>query len=95
MLVWSFVSFPMLDARASWSTIGAVSVGLFLHEPCTGEAACFSELSARKVRYSGASIGYQLASIAAGGIAPLIATALFTGTAQPGRSRSTWRSPAW
>ena len=40
------------------------------------QAAFFSELFGTRVRYSGASIGYQLASIAAGALAPLIAVAL-------------------
>ena len=40
------------------------------------QAAFLSELFGTKVRYSGVSIGYQLASIVAGGLAPLIAVAL-------------------
>lgn len=40
------------------------------------QAAFFSELFGTHVRYSGASLGYQLASPLAGGLAPLIATAL-------------------
>ncbi|WP_028661905.1 MFS transporter [Saccharomonospora saliphila] len=77
MLVWSFVFFPLLDVASSLATIGAVTVGLVLHGAMYGpQAAFFSELFGTKVRYSGASIGYQLASIAAGGVAPLIATAL-------------------
>ena len=40
------------------------------------QAAFFSELFGTKVRYSGVSIGYQLASILAGGLAPIIAVAL-------------------
>ena len=40
------------------------------------QAAFFSELFGTKVRYSGVSIGYQLASILAGGLAPLIAVEL-------------------
>jgi MHS family shikimate/dehydroshikimate transporter-like MFS transporter len=40
------------------------------------QAAYFSELFGTRVRYSGASLGYQLASVFAGGLAPLIATAL-------------------
>jgi hypothetical protein len=40
------------------------------------QAAFFSELFGTRVRYSGASLGYQLASPLAGGLAPLIATAL-------------------
>ncbi|OQO89724.1 MFS transporter [Saccharomonospora piscinae] len=77
MLGWSFAFFPMLDAASPLATIGAVSIGLVLHGAMYGpQAAFFSELFGTKVRYSGASIGYQLASIVAGGIAPLIATAL-------------------
>jgi hypothetical protein len=40
------------------------------------QAAFFSELFGTRVRYSGASVGYQLASILAGAIAPLVAVAL-------------------
>jgi len=40
------------------------------------QAAYFAELFGTRVRYSGASLGYQLASVFAGGFAPLIATAL-------------------
>ena len=40
------------------------------------QAAFFSELFGTRVRYSGASVGYQLASPLAGRIAPLIATGL-------------------
>ncbi len=41
------------------------------------QASFFSELFGAKVRYTGASLGYQLASVLGGGLAPLIATALF------------------
>lgn len=40
------------------------------------QAAFFSELFGTRVRYSGASLGYQLASPLAGGLAPLVSTAL-------------------
>ncbi|WP_199430274.1 MFS transporter [Qaidamihabitans albus] len=81
MLVWSFVFFTMLDTRSALGTMVAVTVGLVLHGAMYGpQAAFFSELFGTKVRYSGASIGYQLASIVAGGLAPLIATALLSGT---------------
>jgi hypothetical protein len=42
------------------------------------QAAFFSELFGTRVRYSGASIGSQLASVFAGGLSPFIATALLT-----------------
>jgi hypothetical protein len=54
--------------------------GLLFHDAMHGPQAAFqSELFGTKVRYSGVSVGYQLASIVAGGLAPLIAVALYTG----------------
>jgi MHS family shikimate/dehydroshikimate transporter-like MFS transporter len=49
------------------------------------QASFFSELFGTRVRYSGASLGYQLASVIAGGLSPLIATALLrrTGASWP------------
>ena len=44
------------------------------------QAAYFSELFGTRVRYSGASIGYQLASVVGGGISPLIAASLLAYT---------------
>jgi hypothetical protein len=41
------------------------------------EAALIAESFSPRLRYSGASLGYQLASIIAGGPSPFIATALF------------------
>jgi hypothetical protein len=41
------------------------------------QAALIAESFTGRLRYSGSSLGYQLASIIAGGPAPLIATALF------------------
>ena len=53
-------------------TVLAVVVGLLFHGAMYGPQAAFlSELFGTKVRYSGVSIGYQLASIVAGGLAPL------------------------
>jgi hypothetical protein len=40
------------------------------------QASFFSELFGARIRYSGASLGYQLASVLAGGLSPLIAAAL-------------------
>ncbi|MEU3649090.1 MFS transporter [Lentzea sp. NPDC034063] len=75
--VWIFVFFPMLDTKDPVLITVAATVGLVLHGAMYGpQAAFFSELFGTRVRYSGASIGYQLASIAAGALAPLIATAL-------------------
>ncbi|QQQ78108.1 MHS family MFS transporter [Saccharothrix sp. 6-C] len=75
--LWMFVFFALLDTKSFFPMTLAVTIGLFLHGAMYGpQAAFFSELFGTKVRYSGASIGYQLASIGAGAVAPLIATAL-------------------
>ena len=50
---------------------------MFGHAAMYGpQASFFSELFGTRVRYSGASLGYQLASVLAGGLSPLIATGL-------------------
>jgi metabolite-proton symporter len=75
--VWGYVFFALLDTRSFVLTTLAVTVGLLFHGAMYGPQAAFlSELFGTKVRYSGASVGYQLASILAGGLAPFIATAL-------------------
>ena len=64
------------DRRRSsgWRSSLGVTVG---HNAMYGpQAAYFSELFGASVRYSGASLGYQLASVLSGGLAPFIATAL-------------------
>ncbi len=77
MGLWGFVFFAMLDTRSFAMIALATTVGLVLHGAMYGpQAAFFSELFGTRVRYSGASIGYQLASIGAGAVAPLIAVAL-------------------
>ncbi|MGW4897748.1 MFS transporter [Kitasatospora sp. NPDC004240] len=75
--VWAFVFFTLVDARSFGSLLLAVTVGLVFHSAMYApQAAFFSELFATRMRYSGASIGAQFASVAAGAPAPLIATAL-------------------
>ncbi|GAA3440458.1 MFS transporter [Kutzneria kofuensis] len=77
MALWVFAFFAILDVRSTWAIVSATTVALVLHGAMYGpQAAFFSELFGTRVRYSGSSIGYQLASILAGGLAPLIATAL-------------------
>jgi metabolite-proton symporter len=77
--VWAFVFFALVDTQNFALTALAVAGGLVLHGAMYGPQAAFlSELFGTKVRYSGVSIGYQLASILAGGLAPLIAVALLS-----------------
>lgn len=75
LAVFAFPFFAMLDTRGSLTICLAVVIGLVGHSAMYGpQAAFFSELFGTRVRYSGASLGYQLASPLAGGLAPLIAT---------------------
>ncbi len=77
MAVWAFLFFGLVDS-ASFAVITlAVTVGLLLHGAMYGPQAAFiSEMFDTKVRYSGASMGSQLASIVAGALAPIIAVEL-------------------
>jgi len=76
--VLAFPFFWMLQTRQPWIIALAILLPLSLgHAAMYGpQAAFFSELFPAKVRYSGASLGYQLASVFAGGLSPLLATAL-------------------
>ncbi|MFJ7248658.1 MFS transporter [Kitasatospora sp. NPDC098652] len=83
---WAFVFFGLVDTRSFGQLVVAVTVGLVFHSAMYApQAAFFSELFATRLRYSGASIGAQFASVAAGAPAPLIATALLKdyGSATP------------
>ncbi|MGV3660526.1 MAG: MFS transporter [Prosthecobacter sp.] len=79
-LFLAFFAFPffwMVETRQPVLVVLAVVIGLIGHAAMYGpQAAFFSELFGTRVRYSGASLGYQLASPLAGGLAPLIATKL-------------------
>ncbi len=74
---WAFVFFGLLDTNSPGKILLAVVVGLFFHSLMYApQAAFFSELFGTSVRYTGASVGYQLASIFAGALAPIIAVQL-------------------
>jgi MFS family permease len=78
--VWAFAFIFLINTDNFVLTVLAVVGGLLFHGAMYGPQAAFlSELFGTKVRYSGVSVGYQLASILAGGLAPLIAVALYTG----------------
>ncbi|MFF8914721.1 MFS transporter [Streptomyces sp. NPDC015032] len=75
--LWMFPFFALIDTRSFGSLLLAVTVGLIFHGAMYApQAAFFSEMFATRMRYSGASIGAQFSSVAAGAPAPLIATAL-------------------
>jgi metabolite-proton symporter len=81
VVLFAFPFFWLIDLKNSLALVLAVTLGLIGHSAMYGpQAAFFSELFGTRVRYSGASLGYQLASPLAGGLAPLIATALLVQT---------------
>ena len=75
---WAYPLFRLVDTGSTPLVWLAVVVALvFGHAPMYGpQAAFFAELFGSRVRYSGASLGSQLASVLAGGLSPFIATAL-------------------
>jgi metabolite-proton symporter len=76
--VFGWVYFAMLDTLMPFWIFAAIVMSLIPHDIMYGpQAALIAESFTGRLRYTGASIGYQLASIIAGGPAPLIAAALF------------------
>jgi MFS family permease len=76
--VFGFIYFGMVDTAAPTLVFIAIVLSLIPHDMMYGpQAALIAEAFTPRLRYSGASLGYQLASVIAGGPAPLIATALF------------------
>ena len=77
-LVFAFPFFLLLNTKTALLIWLAIVLGVNVgHDLMYGpQAAYFAELFGTRVRYSGASLGYQLASVFAGGFAPLIAAAL-------------------
>jgi MFS family permease len=77
LLVWAFLYFPGLDSGSNVHILGVICMGLFFQALCYGpQAAYFSEIFPTSMRYAGASFCYQIATIVAGSIAPLVATLL-------------------
>jgi MFS family permease len=76
--LFGFLYFGMLDSAIPAAVFIAIVLSLIPHDIQYGpQAALIAEAFTPRLRYSGASLGYQLASVIAGGPAPLIATALF------------------
>ncbi|MFI5032089.1 MAG: MFS transporter [Reyranellales bacterium] len=76
--LFGFVYFAMMDTMVPGWIFLAIILSFVPHDLMYGpQAALIAEGFTPRLRYSGCSIGYQLASVTAGGPAPLIATALF------------------
>ena len=82
--LWAFVFFPLLSTRSTTVIVLATIVALVTHAAMYGPQAAFiAELFSTKLRYSGASMGYQIAGVLGGGIAPLVSIALVSATGTP------------
>lgn len=78
LAIWAFLFFQLLGSGSNASIVLALVVGLVLHGAMYGPQAAFiTELFPTRIRYSGVSIAYQLTSIVAGSLAPIIALALY------------------
>lgn len=76
--VFGFIYFGMVNTGIAAVIFVAIVLSLIPHDMMYGpQAALIAESFTGRLRYSGASLGYQLASVIAGGPAPLIATWLY------------------
>ncbi|MCA9119480.1 MAG: MHS family MFS transporter [Planctomycetaceae bacterium] len=78
-VLFAFPFFWLVSTEVNYLVWLAIILGLAGHSAMYGpQAAFFSELFGTNVRYTGASLGYQVASPLAGGLAPLVATQLLS-----------------
>jgi MFS family permease len=80
MAAWGFVYFGLFTPAAAVLVFVVIALSLIPHDMQYGpQASLIAESFTGRLRYSGASLGYQLASIIAGGPAPYVATGLWAG----------------
>jgi MFS family permease len=78
MIFWAFAYFRLMDTRQPLLIDIAVAVGLTLHACMYGPQAAFiAEQFPARVRYAGSSMAYTLTGVVAGGVAPLLFSALY------------------
>ena len=74
---WGFFAFPMMNSGNYVVVTSAVTIGLVIHAfMYAPQPAIMAEMFPTRMRYSGVSLGYQVTSIVAGSLAPLIAVKL-------------------
>src|ERR671937_920701 len=94
--VFPFSFFLMLDTKVAGLMLLAIVLSLVTHDMQYGPQASFiAENFTGRMRHSGASIGYQLASIVAGGPAPIIAVWLLGGAPWPPLTTQTLLLPQY
>ena len=78
---WGFVAFPMFNTKDPVIIVLAICLGLVIHSfMYAPQPAIMSEMFPTRMRYSGVSFGYQVTSIIAGSLAPIIATDILSKT---------------
>jgi metabolite-proton symporter len=80
--LWGLFAFwPLVDSGNPGALVLALVLGqVFLSMMYGPQAAFYSEIFSTKVRYSGASMGYQIGSVFGGALAPIVATSLLAAT---------------
>ncbi|WP_245723469.1 MFS transporter [Paramicrobacterium humi] len=74
---WALFAFPMFDSANPVLIVVAITIGLCFHALMyAGQPAVMGEMFPTRMRYSGVSLGYQVTSIVAGSLAPIIAVTL-------------------
>ena len=74
---WGFFAFPMMNSGNYAVVTAAVTIGLVFHAVMYApQPAIMAEMFPTRMRYSGVSLGYQVTSIIAGSLAPIIAVKL-------------------
>jgi MFS family permease len=72
---WCWFAFPAFDTRNTWVILAVLMAGLLFHAMMYAvQPAIMSEMFPTRMRYSGVSISYQVTSIVAGSLAPILAT---------------------
>lgn len=74
---WGFFAFPMMNSGRNAVIMSAIVIGLVFHGLMYAvQPAAMAEMFPTRMRYSGVSLGYQVTSIVAGSLAPIIAVRL-------------------
>ncbi|GAA2544555.1 MFS family permease [Neomicrococcus aestuarii] len=78
---WGFFAFPMFNTKDNFIIVLAIIIGLAFHALMyAGQPSIMAEMFPTRMRYSGVSLGYQVTSIVAGSLAPIIATTILKET---------------
>jgi len=75
MMIWGVAAFPLFNTANHAIILSTIVLGLAVHALMyAGQPAIMAEMFPTRMRYSGVSLGYQVTSIVAGSMAPIIAT---------------------